>query len=137
MGKPAVFCRFAGCNLWSGLEKDRVKAICQFCDTDFVGGGKFKSAEELAKAVADTWTGSAGGEKLVVLTGDEPTLQIDTKPVEALHAQDFRLAMKTNGTILPAQGVDKIKNTTMTVQYCQSNPRWRLRVQVHKIFGVQ
>lgn len=89
MGKTAGFCRFAGCNLWSGLEKDRAKAICQSCDTDFVGtdgfgDGKFKSAEELAKVMANTWTASPGGEKYVVLTGGEPTLQVEEDLVEAL-----------------------------------------------------
>ena len=111
VGKPAVFCRFAGCNLWSGLEKDRDQAICRFCDTDFVGvdgvgGGKFKSAIELASTVAKTWPDSTRGEKFVVLTGGEPTLQIDEKLVDALHAEGFRIAVETNGTIVPAKGID-------------------------------
>lgn len=109
-GKPAVFCRFAGCNLWSGLEKDRAEASCRFCDTDFVGtdgpgGGKFKSAEALAGAVADAWRG-AGGEKFVVCTGGEPLLQVDAALIAALHAEGFKIAVETNGTVPVPPGLD-------------------------------
>jgi 7-carboxy-7-deazaguanine synthase len=111
-GRPAVFCRFAGCNLWSGIEADRNKAICQFCDTDFVGtdgtlGGKFTSAEPLAKLVADLWP-SGEKHRYVVLTGGEPLLQVDTQLIDALHAQDFEIAVETNGTIAAPTGIDWI-----------------------------
>ncbi len=102
-GSAAVFCRFAGCNLWSGREQDRAQATCQFCDTDFVGtdgtgGGKFATAKDLAEAVLAQWTG--GGEnRLVVLTGGEPALQVDAALVDALHAKGFRIAIETNGTL--------------------------------------
>ena len=110
-GRPAVFCRFAGCNLWSGLEKDRMTAICQFCDTDFVGtdgpnGGKFKTPLELAKAIAAQWPG--GGHPLVVCTGGEPLLQLDESLLEALHQIGFEVAIETNGTLLPPPGIDWI-----------------------------
>ncbi len=112
-GRPAVFCRFAGCNLWSGLEYDRAKAFCQFCDTDFVGtdgpgGGKFKSAEALADAVAATWPNGAGGAPLVVCTGGEPLLQLDGELVRAFHRQGFRVAVETNGTLLAPESIDWI-----------------------------
>ena len=110
-GRAAVFCRFAGCNLWSGREADRAQAVCQFCDTDFVGtdgpgGGKFDSAEALAAAVARRWPG--GGQPLVVCTGGEPLLQLDQALVEALHARGFAIAIETNGTHLPPPGIDWI-----------------------------
>ena len=110
-GRAAVFCRFAGCNLWSGREADRASAICRFCDTDFAdtngsGGGKFASAEELAKAVADEWRG--GGAKFVVCTGGEPLLQLDATLIDALHAEGFEIAVETNGTIAAPAGVDWI-----------------------------
>lgn len=109
-GKPAVFCRFAGCNLWSGVEADRPQATCKFCDTDFVGvdgtgGGKFKTAEDLAAAVAATW-GGVGGEKLVVCTGGEPLLQLDAPLIAAFHAQGFKIAVETNGTVEVPPGLD-------------------------------
>ena len=109
-GRPAVFCRFAGCNLWSGLEKDRAAAICKFCDTDFVGtdgpgGGKFKTAEELAKAVKDKWTGQ-GGTPLVVCTGGEPLLQLDAPLIDAFHAEGIEIAVESNGTIEPPSRID-------------------------------
>ena len=102
-GRAAVFCRFAGCNLWTGREEDRAKAVCQFCDTDFVGtdgagGGKFATADELAAAVASHWPGEAGGKPLVVCTGGEPLLQLDEPAIAALHAQGFEVAVETNGT---------------------------------------
>ncbi|GAC86123.1 hypothetical protein GP2_055_00020 [Gordonia paraffinivorans NBRC 108238] len=109
-GRPAVFCRFASCNLWTGREKDRARAICQFCDTDFVGtdgpgGGKFATADELADAVLSHWVAD-GGERMVVCTGGEPLLQLDKELVEAFHAREFYVAVETNGTILPPPGVD-------------------------------
>ena len=114
-GRPAVFCRFAGCNLWSGLEKDRATAVCQFCDTDFVGtngsgGGRFASARELAVAVAATWPTrrSPQGVPFVVCTGGEPLLQLDAALVDALHAEGFEIAIETNGTLLPPPGIDWI-----------------------------
>ncbi|MGZ5935779.1 MAG: 7-carboxy-7-deazaguanine synthase [Rhizomicrobium sp.] len=110
-GRAAVFLRFAGCNLWTGLERDREKAVCQFCDTDFVGtdgpgGGKFASAEELAQAVAQKWPG--GGRPYVVCTGGEPLLQLDEAAVAALHARGFEIGVETNGTQLPPPGIDWI-----------------------------
>ena len=114
VGRAAVFCRFAGCNLWSGLEKDRAKAICQFCDTDFVGvdgtgGRKFESAAALALAIDKTWPpGSATGNRFVVCTGGEPLLQLDDELIEALHARGFEIAIETNGTIAAPDGLDWI-----------------------------
>lgn len=102
-GRAAVFCRFAGCNLWSGREEDRAQAVCRFCDTDFVGtngtgGGKFATAQALAEAVRSHWPRSAGGTPLVVCTGGEPLLQLDLPLIDALHAQGFEIAVETNGT---------------------------------------
>ncbi len=111
-GRPAVFCRFAGCNLWSGREADRAEAVCRFCDTDFVGtdgpgGGRFADAASLADAVAARWPG--GGAPFVVCTGGEPLLQLDGPLVEALHARGFEVAVETNGTVAPAPpGIDWI-----------------------------
>jgi len=113
-GRPAVFCRFSGCNLWTGREADRATAICKFCDTDFFGvdgsgGGKFESAAALAGAVASAWpSGSAGGKRFVVCTGGEPLLQLDSALIEALHAHGFEIAVETNGTIAAPQGLDWI-----------------------------
>jgi 7-carboxy-7-deazaguanine synthase len=114
-GRPAVFCRFTGCNLWTGREADRAEATCQFCDTDFVGvdgpgGGKFATADALARAVAEKWPAnvSARARKLVVCTGGEPLLQMDDAIVSALHAQGFEIAIETNGTQLPPAGIDWI-----------------------------
>ncbi|GAO40287.1 hypothetical protein SCH01S_45_01310 [Sphingomonas changbaiensis NBRC 104936] len=109
-GRATVFCRFAGCNLWSGREQDRGAAVCTFCDTDFVGtngtgGGKFRDAEALAAAVDAEWQGD-GGRKMVVLTGGEPLLQVDPALVEALHARGFEIAVETNGTCPPPPGID-------------------------------
>ncbi|MCA6215469.1 7-carboxy-7-deazaguanine synthase [Ideonella sp. B7] len=111
-GCPAVFCRFAGCNLWSGREEDRASAVCQFCDTDFVGtdgtlGGKYASAEALAEQIAAQWPAGAG-HRLVVLTGGEPLLQVDAALIDALHARQFRIAVETNGTVAPPPGLDWI-----------------------------
>lgn len=101
-GRAAVFCRFAGCNLWTGREQDRATAVCTFCDTDFVGvgpdGGKFATATALADAVAANWPLEPGGRKLVVCTGGEPLLQLDLDAVHALHARGFEVAVETNGT---------------------------------------
>jgi 7-carboxy-7-deazaguanine synthase (Cx14CxxC type) len=104
-GRAAVFCRFVGCNLWSGREQDRAAAICKFCDTDFAdvngpGGGKFESAEALAAAIEQKWpTVSTAGRRFVVCTGGEPLLQLDAVLIEALHARNFEIAVETNGTI--------------------------------------
>ncbi|HTI86718.1 MAG TPA: 7-carboxy-7-deazaguanine synthase [Alphaproteobacteria bacterium] len=111
-GRPAVFCRFAGCNLWSGREEDRATATCRFCDTDFVGvdgdgGGKFESAADLASAVARLWPQASEG-RFVVCTGGEPLLQIDGALVKALHARGFAIAVETNGTQVPPDGIDWI-----------------------------
>lgn len=102
-GRAAVFCRFSGCNLWSGREEDRSRAVCKFCDTDFVGtgpdGGKFKSAGELADAIAGCWgAGTDGAHKYVVCTGGEPLLQLDEALIDALHDRGFEVAVETNGT---------------------------------------
>jgi 7-carboxy-7-deazaguanine synthase len=110
-GRAAVFCRFAGCNLWSGHERDRATAVCQFCDTDFVGtdgdgGGRFTIADELAAAVAAKWPASDTGRRFVVCTGGEPLLQIDAALIDALHRQNFIIAIETNGTIAVPKGID-------------------------------
>jgi len=110
-GTPAVFCRFAGCNLWSGREEDRATATCDFCDTEFVGtdgtgGGKFETARDLADAIASHWPASAPRNRFVVCTGGEPLLQLDRAAVDALHARGFRIAVETNGTIAPPAGID-------------------------------
>jgi 7-carboxy-7-deazaguanine synthase (Cx14CxxC type) len=112
-GTPAVFCRFTGCNLWTGHEEHRAIAVCQFCDTDFVGtdgvgGGKFRSAEELAAAVARAWGSESSAERFVVCTGGEPLLQLDRAAIDALHAEGFRIAVETNGTVAPPAGIDWI-----------------------------
>jgi len=111
VGRPAVFCRFAGCNLWSGREEDRATATCTFCDTDFVGtdgdgGGKFRCADELAGAIASRWPFDAMRHRFVVLTGGEPLLQVDAPLVAALHDKGFTIAMETNGTLVPPEGID-------------------------------
>ncbi|WP_255496687.1 7-carboxy-7-deazaguanine synthase [Aquitalea sp. LB_tupeE] len=111
-GRAAVFCRFSGCNLWSGREEDRSKAVCQFCDTDFVGtgpdGGKFASAAELAARIASQWPAGSGGTPYVVCTGGEPLLQLDAELIDALHAEGFEIAVETNGTIAAPAGIDWI-----------------------------
>lgn len=112
-GRPAVFLRFAGCNLWSGLERDRATAICSFCDTDFVGvngdgGGKFKTADLMANYVAGMWRGREGDPKLVVCTGGEPLMQLDTLLIDALHARGFEIAIESNGTLVAPEGIDWI-----------------------------
>ncbi len=112
-GRPAVFCRFAGCNLWSGREAQRTRAVCQFCDTDFVGtdgpgGGQFATAHDLAQAVAGIWQGAPHprSRPLVVCTGGEPLLQLDRPAVDALHAAGFEVAIETNGTRPAVPGID-------------------------------
>lgn len=117
-GRTSVFCRFAGCNLWTGREADRSKAICQFCDTDFVGtnghgGGKFATADELAQRLVRTWTqglspDAAESHRYVVFTGGEPLLQIDDALIRAVKALDFEIAIETNGTLVPPAGIDWI-----------------------------
>ena len=111
-GKAAVFCRFSGCNLWSGREQDRAKAVCAFCDTDFVGtdgenGGKFATAEALASAVEAQWTGGPD-DRLVVCTGGEPLLQLDAEAIAALRARGFQIAVESNGTLKAPDGIDWI-----------------------------
>lgn len=111
-GRPAVFCRFAGCNLWSGREEDRERATCTFCDTDFVGtdgvrGGKFADAEQIATLAASLWP-QGEGHRYIVLTGGEPLLQVDAPLIDALHAQGFEIALETNGTLPAPTGIDWI-----------------------------
>ena len=112
-GRAAVFCRFAGCNLWSGREEDRASAVCQFCDTDFVGsdgigGGKFDNAQDLASAIERSWKSTSAGpqQRYVVFTGGEPLLQLDESLISALHQRGFEVAIETNGTIKVPKGVD-------------------------------
>lgn len=126
-GRPAIFCRFSGCNLWSGREEDRHKAICQFCDTDFwgidgVNGGRFATAEDLAKAVASLWPTSLDvGQPYVVCTGGEPLLQLDQAAVDAFHAIGLEVGIETNGTQEAPKGIDWIcmspkANTTLKLK---------------------
>jgi 7-carboxy-7-deazaguanine synthase (Cx14CxxC type) len=112
-GRAAVFCRFAGCNLWSGREEDRATAVCKFCDTDFVGsdgdgGGKFASAQDLANAIESSWKSTSAGpqQRYVVFTGGEPLLQLDDELIAELHQKGFEVAIETNGTIKVPKGVD-------------------------------
>jgi 7-carboxy-7-deazaguanine synthase len=110
-GRPAVFCRFSRCNLWTGFEKDRYRAICKFCDTDFVGtdgtgGGRFASPHELADAVEQEWPSESRENRFVVCTGGEPLLQLDEGAVSALHDRGFEVAVETNGTRVPPAGID-------------------------------
>ena len=109
-GRPAVFCRFSGCNLWTGREADRASAVCKFCDTEFVGvgldGGKFSTARELAAAVKAAWPSNGHGKPYVVCTGGEPLLQLDREAIDALHLAGFEVAVETNGTCLPPEGID-------------------------------
>ncbi len=112
-GRASVFCRFSGCNLWSGREEDRAAATCQFCDTDFVGtdgtgGGKFRTAEALADAVAAQWPADRPFSRFVVCTGGEPLLQLDDALIAALHARGFEIAVETNGTLAAPAGIDWI-----------------------------
>ncbi|OIJ62881.1 7-carboxy-7-deazaguanine synthase [Streptomyces mangrovisoli] len=110
-GRPAVFCRFSRCNLWTGREQDRARAICQFCDTDFVGtdgegGGRFTSADDLADAVEAAWPSAERAHRFVVCTGGEPLLQLDEAALAALHARGFEIAVETNGTRPAPAGID-------------------------------
>jgi 7-carboxy-7-deazaguanine synthase (Cx14CxxC type) len=112
-GRAAVFCRFAGCNLWSGREEDRATAVCKFCDTDFVGsdgdgGGKFETAQDLADAIESSWKSTSAGpqQRYVVFTGGEPLLQLDDELIAKLHQKGFEVAIETNGTIKVPKGVD-------------------------------
>ncbi len=110
-GRPSVFLRFAGCNLWSGGERDRASSVCRFCDTEFVGtdgpgGGKFETAEELALAAARVWPGDDAGQAYVVCTGGEPLLQLDAPLIDALHDAGFEIGVETNGTIEAPSGID-------------------------------
>jgi len=114
-GRPAVFCRFAGCNLWSGKEADRKNALCKFCDTDFMGtdgpeGGHFQSAEQLAKKVRQLWPQKdlKPAKPFVICTGGEPLVQLDAQLIAALHGKGFEIAVETNGTIIPPPGIDWI-----------------------------
>ena len=113
IGKPAVFCRFSGCNLWTGRESDRNTAVCRFCDTDFVGtdgtlGGKFSRADELADVIEAQWPKGDWDNRLVVLTGGEPLLQVDSPLIAALHERKFKIAVETNGTIAAPAKIDWI-----------------------------
>ncbi|MFG0598569.1 7-carboxy-7-deazaguanine synthase [Delftia sp. WSY_4] len=110
-GTPAIFCRFAGCNLWTGREQDRASAICQFCDTDFVGtdgtlGGKFATADALAERILSQWPTGDSQHRMVVLTGGEPLLQVDEPLIAALHARGFRISVESNGTVAAPEGID-------------------------------
>lgn len=110
-GRASVFCRFTGCNLWSGLEKDRHKTVCPFCDTNFVGvdgegGGKFTTAQQLADAIVATWPDAAKGTPYVVFTGGEPLLQLDSELIELLHKRGFEIGVESNGTLIAPQGID-------------------------------
>jgi 7-carboxy-7-deazaguanine synthase len=194
-GRPAVFLRFAGCNLWSGREKDRLAAICKFCDTEFVGtsgpgGGKFATATLLSDAVSAAWPNDQQGSRpYVVCTGGEPLLQLDVPAIAALHAAGFEVGVETNGTIEAPSGIDwicvspkaaapvvqehgdelklvypqeepdaqpsafaelkfthlflqpldndeKEKNTLAAIEYCLTNPAWKLSLQTHKLIGI-
>ncbi|ODS00921.1 7-carboxy-7-deazaguanine synthase [Methyloceanibacter methanicus] len=112
-GRPAVFCRFAGCNLWSGRECDRADALCSFCDTDFAGldgpgGGRFETAGDLVGACRSAWRGNSGAAQFVVLTGGEPMLQVDEDLIEAFHRDGFEIAIETNGTLPVSDEIDWI-----------------------------
>ena len=112
-GRTAVFCRFSGCNLWSGQEEDRATAVCTFCDTEFVGvdgvnGGKYRSAEELVAQVERTWLATDKNRRFVVCTGGEPLLQMDSALIEALHDRGFEVAVETNGTVTAPARLDWI-----------------------------
>ncbi len=125
-GRPAVFCRFAGCNLWSGREEDRTKSVCRFCDTDFVGtsgslGGKFETASDLAERIASLWP-DGQGNCYVVLTGGEPLLQVDSRLIRELHALGFEVAVETNGSLEAPEGIDWLCVSP------KANAPWVLRV---------
>jgi 7-carboxy-7-deazaguanine synthase (Cx14CxxC type) len=112
-GRPAIFCRLSNCNLWTGREEDRPQAVCQFCDTDFIGtdgqnGGRFKGADELSSYLKNFWPKNTKQHPFVVLTGGEPLLQVDDSLIEALHKNQFEIAIETNGTKIPPPGIDWI-----------------------------
>jgi 7-carboxy-7-deazaguanine synthase len=190
-GRAAVFCRFFGCNLWSGREEDRSTAICRFCDTDFVGsdgngGGRFATAALLADAIASTW-GPDPDRRFVVFTGGEPLLQLNAELIDAVRGRGFFTAVETNGTVAapagldwicvspkagtiirqttgqelklvfpqpgalpeqfegldfqhfflqPMDGSERARNTEMAVEYCLTNPHWRISLQTHKLMGI-
>jgi len=194
-GRPAVFCRFSGCNLWSGRESDRAKALCQFCDTDFVGvdglgGGHFSNPGELVDAILSFWPliSQDYAKPLVVFTGGEPLLQLDSSITSLLHEHGFEVAIETNGTLIPPEGVDwicmspkmgtnvvlregqelklvfpqkgldpliyekfdfeyffiqpmdgleKVINTKLAVEFCLKNPKWRLSLQTQKLLALR
>jgi 7-carboxy-7-deazaguanine synthase len=189
-----VFCRFAGCNLWSGREQDRASAVCRFCDTQFVGtdgpgGGRFESAQAAADRIESFWPAGEARHRFTVLTGGEPLLQVDAALTAELHRRGFQVAVETNGTqkapsgldwicvspkagaewvlrrgdelkliypqpglmpedivrqgaafrhwwLQPMDGPDLAENTQRAVQYCLSEPRWRLSLQTHKFIGI-
>ncbi|MGI9238891.1 MAG: 7-carboxy-7-deazaguanine synthase [Woeseiaceae bacterium] len=195
-GRPAVFLRFTGCNLWSGREMHRAESVCRFCDTDFVGtdgpgGGKFESAKALATAVRQAWPADSDRNlPYVVCTGGEPLLQLDTLAIDALHNAGFEVGVESNGTLEAPTGIDWLcispkgradvvqrtgnelklvfpqveqeaqpamfsdlrfdhyflqpldspereSNTRKAIEYCLSNPRWKLSLQTHKIIGIE
>ena len=107
-GRPAVFLRFSGCNLWTGRDEDRASAICQFCDTDFVGGTKYAAPDQVAEDVASQWFGNGTSKRFVVVTGGEPLLQLDEPLIASLHGLGFEIAIETNGTIEAPKGIDWI-----------------------------
>ena len=193
-GRPAVFCRFAGCNLWSGRESDRQGAACWFCDTDFVGtdgarGAKYRTEAELADSIEECWNEYSSGPPFVVFTGGEPLLQLDESLLSALKNKGFEIAVETNGTIEAPAGLDWITvspkagtelmqragnelklvfpqgvapehyadlpfahfflsprwsaesaelrhHTELAMSYCRANPKWKLTMQYHKIWGI-
>lgn len=191
-GRPAVFLRFAGCNLWSGLERDRASAVCNFCDTDFVGvdgpgGGKFADVEGIVQAVASAWPSDDSAKPYVVCTGGEPLLQLDAPLIDAFHGAGFEVGVETNGTVAAPTGLDWLcvspkadaplvqtsghelklvypqekarperfaalsfdffflqpmdgpsreANTVAAIDYCKTNPQWRLSLQTHKMLGI-
>lgn len=190
-GRPAVFCRFSGCNLWSGLEKDREKAICQFCDTDFWGtdgllGGRY-NAEDLVATVLNLWPKNRDTKPFVVCTGGEPLLQLDKSLIQCFHKHHIEVAVETNGTIEAPEGIDWVcvspkantqvvissgnelklvypqadahpsafehlafdhfylqpmdgpnlaENTSLALEYCKKNPKWKLSIQLHKVLNI-
>lgn len=187
VGKPAIFIRFSGCNLWSGKEADRSTAACQFCDTDFVGGERM-TATEICEAASSLWGKEHREQRFCVLTGGEPAIQVDYQLIATLKRFEFFIAIETNGTkrineivdwitvspkanslplvqqkgdeiklvhpqigvdprqfddldfshrfLQPMDGVDAEANTKSAIDYCLSNPKWRLSVQTHKILGI-
>jgi 7-carboxy-7-deazaguanine synthase (Cx14CxxC type) len=196
-GRPAVFCRFSGCNLWNGREEDRTNSACWFCDTDFIGtdgdgGGSFSSADSLADAITSLWPNEkqVSNKKFVVFTGGEPLLQLDLAVIKEVKARGFQIAVETNGTLPAPEGIDWLtvspkpkgtlvqkcgselklvypqdrvpeefenlefehfllspltsaspsenkKNLQKAIDYCANNPRWRLTMQYHKIWGLR